>query len=93
MLTSAIRRFQGIAGKCCTRVEYPRRGTRAREYLFASKPPRSTQAVLDYTRLLPPLIFRCATVLDATRRHSRVGHTPRRPSTRLVLDSPTRVQL
>jgi hypothetical protein len=33
----------------------------------------------------------CATVLDATRHNSRVRHPPRRPSPRLVLDSPTRV--
>jgi hypothetical protein len=33
----------------------------------------------------------CATVLDATRHNSRVRHPPRRPSTRLVLDSPPRV--
>jgi hypothetical protein len=31
------------------------------------------------------------TPLDATRLYSRGGRTPRRPSTRLVLDSPTRV--
>jgi hypothetical protein len=40
------------------------------EYCLASKPPRSTRALLDYPRLLPPLIFRCATVFDATRRRS-----------------------
>jgi hypothetical protein len=37
--------------------------------------------------VVPPF----STPLDPTRRHSRVGHTARRPSTRLVLDSPTRV--
>jgi hypothetical protein len=64
------------------------------EYFFASKPPSSTRALLGYTGLLPPLIFRCATVFYATRRHSPLlarGRTPRRPLTRLVLDSPTRV--
>jgi hypothetical protein len=37
--------------------------------------------------VVPPF----STALDATRLHSRGGRTPRRPSTRLVLDSPTRV--
>jgi hypothetical protein len=37
--------------------------------------------------VVPPF----STPLDATRLNSRGGRTPRRPSTRLVLDSPTRV--
>jgi hypothetical protein len=37
--------------------------------------------------VVPPF----STALDATRLYSRGGRTPRRPSTRLVLDSPTRV--
>jgi hypothetical protein len=41
----------------------------------------------DLFSVVPPF----STPLDPTRRHSRVGHTVRRPSTRLVLDSPTRV--
>jgi hypothetical protein len=64
------------------------------EYFFSSKPARSTRAVLDYTRLLPPLIFRCATVLYATRPHSPpLASGPHCSTTldSLVLDSPTRV--
>jgi hypothetical protein len=50
------------------------------ENFFASKPPRSTRA------LLPPPIFRCATVFYATRRHSLLlARGPHSPTT---LDSP-----
>jgi hypothetical protein len=38
-----------------------------------------------------PVHSSSAAVLDATRHHSRVRHRSRRHSTRLILDSPTRV--
>jgi hypothetical protein len=41
----------------------------------------------DLFSLVPPF----STPLDPTPRHSRVGHAAGRPSTRLVLDSPTRL--
>jgi hypothetical protein len=60
--------------------------------------PRSRLALLEpYSTLLAysphsfSVLALFLTPLDATRGYSRVGRTARRPSTRLVLDSPTRV--
>jgi hypothetical protein len=57
-------------------------------FFFASKSARSTRAVLDYTRLLPRLIFQFGALFEAPRHASWLLASSPPTATRLVLDSP-----